>query len=247
MSPEQAQGLEVDYRSDQFSLGVMLYEMATGRRPFEHRTAAETIASILRDPPPALDSAALPPPLQWLIERCLAKDAGARYASTRELANELVSVLEQVQAPRGQRVAASFRPPPPARTSFVGREAERAQIRELLMGPEARLVTLTGPGGTGKTRLAIRVAEDLRAELAGGVCFVSLAGLQDPARVVPEIASGFGLRADAGTQGATGLGDALARALSGATLLVLDSFERVVDAAPDVTALLARVAVSRCS
>jgi predicted ATPase len=241
MSPEQAQGREVDYRSDQFSLGIMLYEMATGRRPFEHHTAAETIAAILRDPPPALDSAALPPPLQWLIERCLAKDAGARYASTRELANELVGVLEQVEAPRGQRVAASFRPPPPARTSFVGREAERAQIRELLMGPEARLVTLTGPGGTGKTRLAIRVAEDLRAELAGGVCFVSLAGLQDPARVVPEIASGFGLRADAGTQGATGLGDALARALSATTLLVLDSFERVVDAAPDVTALLARV------
>jgi predicted ATPase len=241
MSPEQAQGRAVDYRSDQFSLGVMLYEMATGRRPFEHPTAAETIAAILRDPPPPLDTALLPPPLQWLIERCLAKDAGGRYASTRELANELVGVLEQVEAPRGQRVAASFRQPPPARTSFVGREAERAQIRELLLGPEARLVTLTGPGGTGKTRLAIRVAEDLRAELAGGVCFVSLAGLQDPARVLPEVASGFGLRADAGTQGATGLGDALARALSGPTLLVLDSFERVVDAAPDVTTLLARV------
>ena len=121
MSPEQAQGREVDYRSDQFSLGMMLYEMATGRRPFEHRTAAETIAAILRDPPPPLDAAALPPPLQWLIERCLAKEAGGRYASTRELANELVGVLDQLEAPRGLRVAASLRPPPTARTSFVGR------------------------------------------------------------------------------------------------------------------------------
>ena len=89
MSPEQAQGRELDHRSDQFSLGVMLYEMATGRRPFEQRTAAETIAAILRDPPPALDASVLPPPLQWLIERCLAKDPGDRYASTRELASEL--------------------------------------------------------------------------------------------------------------------------------------------------------------
>ena len=241
MSPEQTQGREVDYRSDQFSLGVMLYEMATGQRPFEHATTAETIAAILRDPPPPLDTAALPPPLQWLIERCLAKDAAGRYASTRELANELVGVLDQLEAPRGARVAASFQPPPAARTSFVGREAERAQIRELLLGPEARLVTLTGPGGTGKTRLAIRVAEELRGDFAGGVCFVSLAGLQDPGRVVPEIANGFGVRADASTQGAAGLGDALSRTLSATTLLVLDSFERVVDAAPDLTTLLARV------
>jgi predicted ATPase len=240
MSPEQAQGREVDYRSDQFSLGVMLYEMATGHRPFEQRTAAETIAAILRDPPPPLDASMLPPPLQWLIERCLAKDPGDRYASTRELASELASLLDQLEAPRGSRVAASFSPPPTARTSLVGREAERAALRELLLSPNVRLVTLTGPGGTGKTRLAIRVAEDMRADFAGGVSFVSLAGLQDPARVVPEIASGFGLRAAAGLEGALMLGEELSRALRADTLLVLDSFERVVDAAPDVTTLLAR-------
>ena len=240
MSPEQAQGAEVDYRSDQFSLGVMLYEMATGRRPFEQRTAAETIAAILRDKPPPLDASALPPPLQWLIERCLAKDPSDRYASTRELANELASLLDQLEAPRGSPVAATFSPPPAARTSFVGRETERAAIRELLLSRDAKLVTLTGPGGTGKTRLAIRVAEDLRADFAGGVSFVSLAGLQDPARVAPEIASSFGLRAAAGPKGAVTLGDELSRALHADTLLVLDSFERVVDAAPDITTLLSR-------
>jgi len=240
MSPEQAQGREVDYRSDQFSLGVMLYEMATGQRPFEQRTAAETIAAILRDPPPPLDASVLPPPLQWLIERCLAKNPGDRYASTRDLASELASLLGQLEAPRGSRVATSFSPPPTARTSFVGREAERVAIRELLLSRDVKLVTLTGPGGTGKTRLASRVAEDVRADFAGGVSFVSLAGLQDQARVVPEIASSFGLSAAAGPEGAVTLGNELSRALRADTLLVLDSFERVVHAAPDVTALLSR-------
>ena len=84
------------------------------------------------------------------------------------------------------------------------------------------------------------MAEDLRADFPGGVSFVSLAGLQDPARVVPEIASSFGLRAAAGPKGAVTLGDELSRALHADTLLVLDSFERVVDAAPDITTLLSR-------
>ena len=241
MSPEQAQGQDVDYRTDQFSLGVMLYEMATGRRPFEHRTAIETIAAILRDPPPPLDGAALPPPLRWLIERCLAKQPSARYASTRELANELASLIDQLEGPRSPRVTSTFSAPPATRTSFVGRESERAAIRALLQAPDVRLVTLTGPGGTGKTRLAIRAAEELRADFPGGVCFVSLAGIADAAKVVPEIAGGFGLRAAAGPQGALALGEALSRMLVAPTLLVLDSFERVVDAAPDVTSLLARV------
>ena len=240
MSPEQAQGDDVDYRSDQFSLGVMLYEMATGRRPFGKGTAAGTLAAILRDPPPSLDTMTLPLPLQWLIERCLAKNAGDRYASTRELANELASLLEQLEAPRGSRVAASFSAPPAARTSFVGREAERAAIRELLLHPEVKLVTLTGSGGTGKTRLALRAVEEMRASFAGGVCFVSLAGLRDPAQVVTEVASGFGVR-DAASAGVVALGDALSRSLRADTLLVLDSFERVLEAAPDLTTLLSRV------
>ncbi len=242
MSPEQAQGRDVDFRTDQFSLGVMLYEMATGHRPFEQRTAAETIAAILRDPPPPLDGIALPPPLQWLIERCLNKNPSGRYASTREIATALAGLVEQREAPRGGgRLAASFSAAPAMRTSFVGREGERAAIRALLQAPDVRLVTLTGPGGTGKTRLAIRVAEEVRADFPGGTCFVALAGLADAARVVPEIAGGFGLRAAAGPQGALALAEALARSLAQPTLLVLDNFERVVEAAPEVTTLLARV------
>ena len=91
MSPEQAAGRAVDFRSDQFSLGTILYEMAAGRKPFERDSSAETLTAIIReDPEPLLQAAPrLPTPLRWVIERCLAKDPEERYASTKDLAREL--------------------------------------------------------------------------------------------------------------------------------------------------------------
>jgi predicted Ser/Thr protein kinase len=94
MSPEQASGEPVDFRSDQFALGSMLYEMATGKRAFQRKTAVDTLAAILNDEPEpiaALNPQA-PAPLRWIIERCLAKDPRERYASTQDLARD-VSVL----------------------------------------------------------------------------------------------------------------------------------------------------------
>jgi serine/threonine-protein kinase len=98
MSPEQARGRPVDYRSDQFTLGAILYEMATGRQAFRRETPAQTIAAIIDDAPEPLHvlSPALPPPVRWLIERCLAKEPGERYASTLDLARELRSLRERV-------------------------------------------------------------------------------------------------------------------------------------------------------
>jgi eukaryotic-like serine/threonine-protein kinase len=91
MSPEQASGRPVDFRSDQFSFGVLLYEMATGRRPFRRGTTTDTLVAILRDEPVPVEQLRpdLPPPLRWLIERCLAKVADERSASTRDLARDL--------------------------------------------------------------------------------------------------------------------------------------------------------------
>jgi Tol biopolymer transport system component len=91
MSPEQASGKPLDHRSDQFSLGAMLYEAATGRRPFRKETALETLASIVRDEPEPIASAApgVPAPLRWIIERCLEKEPESRYASTQDLAGDL--------------------------------------------------------------------------------------------------------------------------------------------------------------
>ncbi len=75
MSPQQAAGERVDFRSDQFSFGVILYEMATGKRAFERRSAVETLAAIVRDEPESIGhlNPQIPPPLQWTVKRCLAK------------------------------------------------------------------------------------------------------------------------------------------------------------------------------
>src|SRR5207245_10905624 len=83
-------------------------------------------------------------------------------------------------------------PSPPA--SLIGREPGVAEIGVLLKQPEMRLLTLLGPGGIGKTRLAIAVATQMRSFFVGGTCFVGLAALSDPQLVVPTIARELGLK-----------------------------------------------------
>jgi Tol biopolymer transport system component/tRNA A-37 threonylcarbamoyl transferase component Bud32 len=91
MSPEQARGAAVDFRTDQFSLGLTMYEMVAGRRAFAGETPAQTLAGILDDEPEPIGkiNPRAPAPLRWLIERCLTKDARQRYDSTADLAREL--------------------------------------------------------------------------------------------------------------------------------------------------------------
>ncbi|HXG88168.1 MAG TPA: protein kinase [Vicinamibacterales bacterium] len=94
MSPEQAEGKEVDHRSDIFSLGIMLHELITGRRPFSGDSSASMISSLLRDQAPTITAVnpALPEDLSAVITRCLAKDPAARYQSAQELARDLGAV-----------------------------------------------------------------------------------------------------------------------------------------------------------
>ncbi|MFY9552048.1 MAG: protein kinase [Thermoanaerobaculia bacterium] len=98
MSPEQASGQPVDFRSDQFALGSILYEMATGKRAFQKKTGAETLAAIIREEPEPLEQLAprAPAPVRWIVERCLAKDPEERYASTKDLARDLKSVRDHL-------------------------------------------------------------------------------------------------------------------------------------------------------
>jgi eukaryotic-like serine/threonine-protein kinase len=88
MSPEQARGLEADYRSDQFSFGLIVYEMLRGKRAFARDSAVETMAAIVRDEPEPMDSR-VPAPLKWVVERCLEKDPARRYDSSRDLYQQL--------------------------------------------------------------------------------------------------------------------------------------------------------------
>ncbi len=112
MSPEQALGGSLDFRSDQFSFGTILYEMATGRRAFARRSAPETLAAIIRDEPEPLASVApaTPVPLRWIVERCLAKDHEERYAATKDLARDLARLRDGVNEVSLSAVAATAAP-----------------------------------------------------------------------------------------------------------------------------------------
>src|SRR5206468_2716507 len=152
---EQARGEASDFRSDQFSFGAVLYEMATGRRAFSGSTEMDALAAVIRDQPEALGrlNPQTPAPLQWAIERCLAKSARDRYASTLDLRNELPAILSSISQP-APAPAATPHNLPAQRTALVGRDQELEGARQLILEPQVRLVTLTGPGGIGKTRLA---------------------------------------------------------------------------------------------
>jgi TolB-like protein len=104
MSPEQAAGESVDYRSDQFAFGTILYELATGERAWTRPTAAEALVAILREEPPG--TGALPAALRRIVERCHAKDPAARFASTRDLARDVRDLLEGADALPEVNVAA---------------------------------------------------------------------------------------------------------------------------------------------
>ncbi len=122
-------------------------------------------------------------------------------------------------------------------TSLIGREQEVAAVCHLLQRQEVRLLTLTGPGGTGKTRLGLQVAAELSETFSDGVFFVNLAPLSDPELVVPTIAQALGVKEAAG-QPLLDLVSAWLREKE--LLLLLDNFEQVAEAAVEVSALLAR-------
>jgi predicted ATPase/DNA-binding XRE family transcriptional regulator len=125
-------------------------------------------------------------------------------------------------------------PEPP--TTLIGRERDVAEVTDLLQREGVRLVTLTGPGGVGKTRLALAIAHRLLPAYPDGVVFVDLSALRDPFPIAPTVARAFGLRED----GASGPRELLVAFLrTKQLLLVLDNFEQVIGAAPLLAELVA--------
>jgi predicted ATPase/class 3 adenylate cyclase len=124
---------------------------------------------------------------------------------------------------------------PPQPTSLIGREKEVAEVCERLLRPEVRLLTLTGAGGTGKTRLGLQAAAELTQEFKEGVFFVSLAAIRDPELVVGAVAGTLGVKEAGGQALLESLEDYLREKR---ILLVVDNFEHLLEAAPVVTELL---------
>src|SRR5208337_593516 len=232
MSPEQANGSKLDFRSDQFSFGSVLYEMVAGIPAFQRKTPAETAAAILRDEPERIGSRMLqaPAPFIWIVERCLAKDPKQRYASTRDLARDLAAVRDRLADASAHHSEPRPSNLPVPRTAFIGREHEAAALRQLVGRDDVRLVTLTGPGGIGKTRLALQVAGEIAQEFPSGVWFVSLSVVGEPGLLAFTIGQAVGVR-ETGNQSAQESMKEYLGGLDQPMLLLLDNFEHLVSAA----------------
>ena len=241
MSPEQASGAPLDFRTDQFSFGLVIYEMVTGKRAFRKSTPAATLLAIVRENPEAVASlnSEAPSPLCWVIERCLAKEPEKRYASTRDLARDIAAIHDRFAELQAKPVETQSCNLPMARTAFVGREKEVAAAKDLLLRPDVRLLTIAGPAGIGKTRLALELARELLEHFSAGIYFIPLAAVGDPALLPAVISQALNVRATGGQTPVEALREHLQAPSRASILLLLDNFEHLIAAAPVVSDLLA--------
>ncbi len=244
LSPEAIAGQKLDERADIWSLGVILYEMLAGQPPFKSSTPSETLAAILHRPAPLLSQVNpdVSDDLADLVLRMLEKERARRVPTARLVGVELERVLAGSDGGPawlpGERFAGTPEPRlgqrpghnlPADTTPFVGREGELDALDRLLAEEKTRLITIVGPGGMGKTRLALAGVRRQIAAYQDGVYFVPLAALESVEEIVPKIAGAlaFPLQ-DQGNR----TEQLLSFLKDKQILLLLDNFEHLLDGAP---------------
>jgi predicted ATPase len=240
-SPEQLRGGSTDARSDLYGLGATLYDLLTAVKPVDARRRLAAVAAGGPDPLQPLHTLnpVVPSALADIVHLALALAPEDRFADAASMrlalhaaGGETTEVLALTESHRPGSPPNNL---PAQLTSFVGREEEVAAVQQFLRSDDIRLVTLTGPGGIGKTRLALSVAARCLAHCRDGVFFVSLAPIREAHLVLPTVAQTLGLRDAFST---SILQNLQAHIQKKSMLLVLDNFEQVVAAAPLVSDLL---------
>lgn len=260
MSPEMLTGGDRDPRGDIWALGVLLFEMLTAKHPFSGSAVNTMLVNVLMTPTPdvQLMQPDCPEALADLIYRMLEKDPSSRISTARLVGAELEIIgraLDSQPVHDENASASRFRITPTPTENFhhnlpaqsaplVGRETELDTVRTLLESPDTRLLTLTGAGGMGKTRLALGVAQAILADnvtgsapdrFAHGLFFVPLAPLLSPEPMVAAIANALDFQFDARGEPRQQLLDYLREKH---LLLITDNFEHVLDGAPLIAEIL---------
>jgi non-specific serine/threonine protein kinase len=263
-APEVLGGEPPSPAADVYGLGATLFSTLTGHAAFERRSGEQVVAQFLRittQPVPDLREHGIPDDVSAAIAHAMSREPDQRPATAADFGEELralqrahgfpvdeMALRAEPGAEVGDRALASGvrHPTEPAPrsttgalplelTSFVGRRHELTEAKNLLAG--SRLVTLTGIGGVGKTRLAMRISSAVQRDYANGVRLVELGELHDASSLVDALAGALGVR-DHSTRP---LRDVLIEFLAPReVLLVLDNCEHLVDAVAELTETLLR-------
>ena len=241
MAPEQALGsVEVDGRADLYALACVLYEMLAGVPPFVGPGESLAYQHLSVEPRAVTDlRPAVPSGVAAALARGLAKAPADRYATAARFAEAVATVAMATPAPSSADAVRVRHNLPGERTRFIGRERELAECARLL--DETRLLTVTGIGGCGKTRFAIKLAESLLDSFPAGVWFVDLAPVAADGHVAEAAAAVLGVREEAGKDVVAMLRQ---HVRDHRTLLVLDNCEHLLAPCASLADALLREAES---